>query len=73
MAYTPIIVTEDNFDWAVNENIQLILAELDGKVPVSDVARLLGPLDLNNYNLKNCPDPISNFEPVTKGYMEANA
>lgn len=46
--YTPIIVTEENFAQAIQQNFQLILQECRYKFPVNGKVRLMGNIDLNS-------------------------
>lgn len=46
--YTPIVVTQDNLTWAVNENWRLIYEELRYKVPMNGAVQLKGDWDFQN-------------------------
>lgn len=46
--YTPVIITEDNIQQALEENFLLIFRELEYKMPIRGVAILQGDLNFNN-------------------------
>ncbi len=48
MSYTPIVVTQQNLGWAVNENFRLIYEEIKKKVPMNGVVVLEGDWDFQN-------------------------
>lgn len=46
--YAPVIITEDNIQQALEENLLLILRELEYKMPIRGIAVLQGDLSFNN-------------------------
>ncbi len=61
----------------INANFQKIEDELNDKVLYRDNTdgepnQLEDDVDANGKRIYNLPDPVSNMEPTTKGYVEAN-
>lgn len=48
MAYTRIVVTAENINYAVTQNWNLIYAELAKKIPLTGTFRLEGDIDFDN-------------------------
>ena len=69
--FTPITVTADNLEEAVNENIRRIVEALETKVYDADIERLLSSLDLGDNKISNSPDAAGNYQPITKGQLDA--
>lgn len=50
--YTPIILTQQNYQWAIAENYRLILEEIAFKIPVNGIVQLQGNLDFNGNTVR---------------------
>jgi len=70
MAYTPIVVTEENISTAINENIELIRAELANKVGSQLANQLLADMDLGGLKAVNAGNPTTSRSAVTKLYLD---
>lgn len=69
--FTPITVTADNYEEAINENIRRIFQTLEGKVYDADVENLLADLDAGDNKLVNAPVATDNYQPITKVQLDA--